>query len=120
MSVIGLDHLQMTIPEGGEEAARDFFIGLLGFTEVAKPAVLQSSGGLWLEAGPVNLHIGIETPFAPNKKGHPAFLVNDLDEVIAKLEHANAVLKDDKQLPGYRRKFTEDPFGNRIELMQKL
>ncbi|GHB40505.1 glyoxalase [Pseudovibrio japonicus] len=119
MGIIALDHIQMTIPAGEEEAARAFFIGLLGFTEVEKPASLQGRGGVWFTAGTVNLHVGVEDPFTPNKKAHPAFLLDDLDETVARLEAAGAVLKDDKPLPGYLRKFTEDPFGNRIELMQK-
>lgn len=119
MGIIALDHVQMTMPAGQEDAARAFFIGLLGFTEVEKPASLQGRGGAWFTAGSVNLHVGVEDPFTPNKKAHPAFLFDSLQETVDRLAAAGAVLKDDKPLPGYIRKFTEDPFGNRIELMQK-
>jgi len=119
MGIIALDHVQMTMPAGQEEAARAFFINLLGFTEVEKPASLQGRGGAWFTAGAVNLHVGVEEPFTPSKKGHPAFLLDNLQETVDRLAAAGAVLKDDKPLPGYIRKFTEDPFGNRIELMQK-
>ncbi|SFL05671.1 Catechol 2,3-dioxygenase [Pseudovibrio ascidiaceicola] len=120
MSIIALDHVQMTMPVDEEEAARAFFIGLLGFTEVEKPVSLQGRGGAWFTAGSVNLHVGAEEPFSPNKKAHPAFLLDNLQETVDRLAAAGAVLKDDKPLPGYIRKFTEDPFGNRIELMQKV
>ncbi len=119
MGIVALDHFQMTIPVGEEDTARSFFIDLLGFSEQEKPVVLQGRGGMWLAAGSVNLHIGVEEPFTPNKKSHPAFLLDDLQRTVDRLAEAGAVLKDDRPLPGYIRKFTEDPFGNRIELMQK-
>lgn len=119
MGIIALDHVQMTIPVGGEDVARAFFVNLLGFTEVPKPEALQGRGGAWFTSGAVNLHLGVQDPFTPSKKGHPAFLLDNLQETVDHLATARAVLKDDKPLPGYIRKFTEDPFGNRIELMQR-
>ncbi|SDR31584.1 VOC family protein [Pseudovibrio sp. Tun.PSC04-5.I4] len=118
MGIIAFDHVQMTIPVGEEDVARTFFVNLLGFTEVPKPEALQGRGGAWFTSGVVNLHLGVQVPFTPCKKGHPAFLLDNLQETVDRLAKAGAVLKDDKPLPGYIRKFTEDPFGNRIELME--
>lgn len=120
MSVIGLDHLQLAIPVGGEDRARAFYAGLLGFTEVPKPAVLAGRGGCWFESGAVRLHLGVETDFRPALKAHPAFLVDDLSGLIEQLRAAGVAVNEDKPLAGYERRFVADPFGNRVELMQRL
>lgn len=120
MSVIGLDHLQLAIPVGGEDRARAFYAGLLGFTEVPKPAVLAGRGGCWFESGAVRLHLGVETDFRPALKAHPAFLVDDLSDLIEQLQAAGVAVNEDKPLAGYERRFVADPFGNRVELMQRL
>jgi catechol 2,3-dioxygenase-like lactoylglutathione lyase family enzyme len=120
MSVIGLDHLQLAIPVGGEDCARAFYAGLLGFTEVPKPAVLAGRGGCWFESGAVRLHLGVETDFRPALKAHPAFLVDDLSDLIEQLQAAGVAVNEDKPLAGYERRFVADPFGNRVELMQRL
>lgn len=119
MSVIGLDHLQLAIPVGGEDRARAFYAGLLGFTEVPKPAVLAGRGGCWFESGAVRLHLGVETDFRPALKAHPAFLVDDLSDLIEQLQAAGVAVNEDKPLAGYERRFVADPFGNRVELMQR-
>ncbi len=119
MGVIGLDHVQIAIPEDGEDAARGFFCGLLGFAEVPKPANLSPSG-CWLTSGAVALHIGVDPDFRPATKAHPAFLVDDLAALRERLEAAGCETRDDKPVEGYERFFTSDPFGNRIELMQKV
>ena len=119
MSVLGLDHIQLAIPEGGEERAREFFGDLLGMVEVAKPANL-SPQGCWFEGGAARLHIGVDPDFRPATKAHPAFLVEDLKVLRARLEAAGCETSDDKPVEGYARFFTRDPFGNRIELMQRL
>ena len=117
MPVVGLDHIQLAIPVGGEDRARAFFIDLLGMTEVAKPANLSPSG-CWFEAGALSLHIGIDPDFRPANKAHPALLVDDLDALEERLRAADYPVKPDAQIEGYRRFFTSDPFGNRIEIMQ--
>ncbi len=119
MSITGIDHVQLAIPEGGEDAMRGFFIGLLGFTEVPKPRNLSPSG-LWLESGPVALHVGVDNDFRPATKAHPAFLVDDLAGLRERLAAEGYPTKDDKPVEGYKRFFTSDPFGNRIELMQRV
>ncbi|MFM7403303.1 MAG: VOC family protein [Erythrobacter sp.] len=119
MAVIALDHVQLAIPAGGEEQARRFYGGLLGKAEMPKPAVLSASG-CWFTSGAVNLHIGVDPDFRPATKAHPALLVDDLAALHERLTTAGCVIRDEKQIEGYMRFFTEDPFGNRIELMQRV
>ena len=76
-----IDHVQIAAPVGCEEKAREFYQGILGFQEVQKPASLQKNGGVWFQAGNVQLHIGVEEPFTPAKKAHPAFRVKNLEEM---------------------------------------
>lgn len=98
---------------------RGFCCGLLGMTEVQKPDNLSPSG-LWLQSGTAHLHIGVDPEFTPARKAHPAFLVSDLAALRKRLEKAGYECRDDKPVEGYTRFFTADPFGNRIELMQRL
>jgi len=119
VAVVGLDHVQLAIPAGGEDQARAFFAGLLGMTEVPKPANLSASG-CWFTGGAVALHIGVDPDFRPQAKAHPAFLVEDLAGLRVRLAAAGCVIRDDKPVEGYVRFFTEDPFGNRIELMERV
>ena len=119
MAVTGLDHVQLAIPEGGEEQARAFYVDMLGFREVPKPANLSQSG-CWFEGGRARLHIGIDPEFRAAAKAHPAFLVDDLAALRERLEASGYATKDDTPVKGYDRFFTHDPFGNRIELMQPL
>ena len=119
MAVIGLDHVQIAIPAAGEDQARGFYAGLLGMTEVPKPANLSPSG-CWFTGGAVSLHIGVDPDFRPARKAHPALLVDDLGGLRARLAAAGCVIREDKPVSGHARFFTEDPFGNRIELMERL
>ncbi|WP_370891592.1 VOC family protein [Janibacter sp. GXQ6167] len=115
MAITGLDHVQVAIPRGGEDLARGFYGELLGMREVAKPSALAVRGGCWFESGTAVLHLGVEDPFAPAQKAHPAFLVSDLDDLHERLaaEGHNCV-RGDGEIPGVRRFHTFDPFGNRI------
>jgi catechol 2,3-dioxygenase-like lactoylglutathione lyase family enzyme len=118
MSVVGLDHVQLAMPEGGEEAARAFYGGLLGLSEVPKPPHLAVQGGCWFEQGTVKVHLGVERDFAPARKAHVAFLVRDLSGLRRRLAAAGVEARDDQPLDGYDRTYVADPFGNRIELME--
>jgi len=113
-----LDHIQLAMPPGGEAQARAFWAGLLGMSEEEKPAPLAGRGGCWFRAGAVILHLGVEKDFAPQRKAHPAFCVRDLDGLAARLAGAGYPVTWDEALPGRRRFYTADPFGNRIELIQ--
>ena len=121
MNILGIDHVQLAMPAGGEEKAREFFITLLGFNEIPKPAELAKRGGAWFQIGSVQLHLGVEAEFRPARKAHPALVVDDLDEIIVKFQSAGIEV-DTTQPPldGYKRAHIFDPFGNRIELMEKL
>ena len=121
MGILGIDHVQIAMPSGGEEKARAFFINLLGFREVLKPPKLEKHGGAWFESGTVQLHLGVETDFRPSRKAHPAFVVDDLDGLIAKVQSAGfEVDTTQPPLDGYKGAHIFDPFGNRIELMEKV
>jgi catechol 2,3-dioxygenase-like lactoylglutathione lyase family enzyme len=118
--LLGFDHVQLAMPKGREEQARQFYVDVLGFDEVPKPDALAARGGCWFESGDVRLHLGVELDFQPAKKAHPALLVSDLRALAATLEASGCAVREDEPLPGYDRLFTDDPFGNRIELMQRL
>lgn len=117
--ITGLDHVQVTIPRAGEDAARAFYAGLLGMTEIPKPEALAGRGGCWFESGEAVIHLGVEEPFTPARKAHPAFLVDDLDALQAQLTEAGLeCTRADGEIPGVVRFHTFDPFGNRIEFQQ--
>ena len=120
MKIYGIHHVQLAMPEGREDDARAFYQNVLGFSEVQKPPLLDARGGCWFELGSIKLHLGIEMPFTPAKKAHPAFLVVDLDALANEVEKAGYTVVDDLPLEGFNRKYIYDPFGNRIELMQPL
>jgi catechol 2,3-dioxygenase-like lactoylglutathione lyase family enzyme len=109
-----LDHVQVAMPPGGEEAARRFYAGLLGLVEITKPETLQATGGVWFEPG---VHLGVASSFWPARKAHPGLRMADLDAVAARLEAAGADVEWDERWPGVRRFYTHDPFGNRVELL---
>ena len=114
--ITGYDHVQVAIPRGGEDVARAFYGGLLGMTEQPKPAALAARGGCWFSSGPAVLHLGVEEPFAPARKAHPAFLVDDLDALRDALEAAGHECVDASgEIAGVQRFHTFDPFGNRLE-----
>jgi len=116
--VHGLDHVQLAMPAGQEDVAREFYSGILGLTEVPKPANLAQRGGVWFEGGCLRVHLGVEADFRPAKKAHPAFLVERLDLLTAHLQQAGITVITDEPLAGYNRIYVSDPFGNRIELLE--
>lgn len=117
--ITGLDHVQVAIPVGGEPSAREYYGEVLGMEEVPKPPHLAQRGGCWFRSGSAVLHLGVQTPFTPAAKAHPAFLVTDLDHLAAVIaESGGEVTYSDGELPGIRRFHTFDPFGNRLEFQQ--
>ena len=113
-----IDHVQLAAPAGCEDAARWFFGGLLGLEELEKPEPLRSRGGVWFRVGAQQLHVGVEADFSPARKAHPAFSVSGYDELQNRLRAANVELTDDNAIPGLRRCYVTDPWGNRIELVE--
>ncbi|HUX22400.1 MAG TPA: VOC family protein [Spirochaetia bacterium] len=118
MEVYALDHVQVAMPEGKEELARAFFVGVLGLTEKPKPQNLARRGGAWFTGGNLEIHLGVETDFRPAKKAHPALLVRGLREMEARCREAGLEIVHDEPLEGYDRFYVSDPFGNRIELLE--
>jgi catechol 2,3-dioxygenase-like lactoylglutathione lyase family enzyme len=118
MQVKRIDHVQLAMPPGEEQAARDFYEGILGIEWVPKPENLAKRGGCWFEGPEVKIHLGIEEDFRPALKAHPALIVDDLAALTAKLQSAGVVIRKDEPLDGFDRAYVDDPFGNRIELMQ--
>jgi catechol 2,3-dioxygenase-like lactoylglutathione lyase family enzyme len=114
----GLHHVQLAMPRGAEDQARVFYRDVLGFQEMQKPEILQGRGGVWFACLGAEVHLGIEEPFAPAKKAHPAFRVGSLDQVIEHLRVRNVEYHRDVDLPSIRRVYVADPFGNRIELLE--
>jgi len=119
MQVIGIDHVQIAAPKGCEDSARRFFGELLGFAEIEKPEPLRHRGGCWFQVGPAQLHIGVEEPFRPARKAHPAFAIRDLEAVFARLEQAGVSCAWDDALAGRLRFFADDPWGNRLEFVDQ-
>jgi catechol 2,3-dioxygenase-like lactoylglutathione lyase family enzyme len=107
------------MPVGGEARAREFYAALLGIPEVAKPAALVARGGCWFERGALRIHLGAEADFRPARKAHPGLLVQELAPLAAKLQAAGFACREEESEPRYRRLFVDDPFGNRIELLEE-
>ncbi|MFP3913605.1 MAG: VOC family protein [Actinomycetota bacterium] len=120
MTPIGIHHVQLAMPAGGEDAATAFYSGLLGIPRVPKPSHLARRGGCWFESGSVRIHLGVEPDFRPARKAHPGLVVEDLAAIRDRLERSGAEVTLDQPLPGFDRLYVSDPFGNRIELLQPL
>ncbi len=118
MRIVAIDHVQLAMPAGEEEKARAFYNGLLGLTEVTKPAELAKRGGAWFEAGSVKVHLGVESEFVPARKAHPAFLVEALGRLVEVLGRRGRSVTHDVPLEGYDRVYVTDVFGNRIEFLE--
>jgi catechol 2,3-dioxygenase-like lactoylglutathione lyase family enzyme len=118
MGVIAIHHVQLAMPTGGESQARAFYGQVLGLAEIPKPASLAARGGVWFGRGPIQIHLGVEPDFRPARKAHPALLVDDLETLEAACRAAGYLPRHDEELPGYARFYVDDPFGNRLELLQ--
>jgi len=115
-----IHHVQLAAPSGSEEAQRGFWTRTLGFAEVEKPPVLAGRGGCWFRRDGIEVHVGIDDEFQPARKAHPAFAVEDLDQWTARLTDAGYPVAWDQDFPGMRRFYTQDPFGNRLEFLERI
>lgn len=113
-----IDHVLLAMPPGKETEARAFFVGILGMVEEEKPTRLQSRGGCWFRWGSCKVHVGGDEDFQPQRKAHPAFVVDEIDVLSDRLTQSGHDVVWDNAIPGSRRFFTADPFGNRIEFLQ--
>ena len=118
MPVRQIDHILIAMPAGREQEARKFYHGILGLNEKVKPPQLAARGGCWFEIGALQVHLGVEKIFVPARKAHPAFIVDDLAGMVAKAEQAGLRVTADEPIEGYDRRHVDDPFGNRIELIE--
>jgi catechol 2,3-dioxygenase-like lactoylglutathione lyase family enzyme len=118
--IAGIDHVQIAAPRGCEAEARRFFGGLLGLRELEKPPALAARGGAWFACGSQALHVGVEEEFVAARKAHPAFAVESaaaVDALAERLRAAGVEVRFDDDLPGYRRFYAADPWGNRLEFL---
>ena len=118
MPVRHIDHILIAMPAGREADARAFYCGVLGMSEKIKPPVLAARGGCWFEIGALQVHLGVEKNFIPARKAHPAFIVEDLAGMIEKAMQGGYNVTADEPLEGCERRHVDDPFGNRIELIE--
>ncbi|NNN33645.1 glyoxalase [Streptomyces sp. S3(2020)] len=116
----GIDHVQLAAPPGSEERLRAYYVGVLGMAEVPKPPVLAARGGCWFRVGAVQLHLGVEEDFRPARKAHPGLWVTDIETYAARLEARGAAVSWDGDLPEYRRFYSYDPVGNRLEFLEPV
>ncbi len=115
----GLDHVQLAMPRGREREAREYYAETLGLTELAKPATLSGRGGVWFSLPDgLGLHLGVEEPFQPDEKAHPAFIVASLDDLARLMRDKGYAVEWDEALAPRRRFYGEDPFGNRVEFIE--
>jgi catechol 2,3-dioxygenase-like lactoylglutathione lyase family enzyme len=119
VSPLGIHHVQVTIPSGGESAARAFYGGLLGMEELPKPESLRDRGGCWFRCGAQEVHCGVDDRPAGGR-AHPAFLVDDLAGLRGRLNGAGVPTVDDRRIPGFTRFYCRDPFGNRLEFLEAV
>src|SRR5437016_2474887 len=117
-AIIELHHVQLAMPAGREEEARRFYSGVLGIPEIRKPAALTKRGGVWFETGNIRVHLGVEKDFRPARKAHPGLLVRDLKSLSVRLTEAGYEVTPGEPLEGYAHIYANDPFGNRLELLQ--
>jgi catechol 2,3-dioxygenase-like lactoylglutathione lyase family enzyme len=118
--ILQIHHAQITIPKGEEEKAREFYCKFLGLREIPKPEALQKRGGFWIELGDFQIHVGAEDDFDRSKtKAHLAYEVEDLDSWRKRLENRGVKILDGIAIPNFRRFEFRDPFGNRVEFLEK-
>ncbi len=117
--ILRLDHIQICIPSGAEEQARDFYTGVLGLEEIEKPEALKPNGGLWFRIAELQLHIGVEDGQSRSKR-HPAFEVANLESVRRYLVSKSVKIKEETPIPGLNRFSFLDPFDNRIEFLEPV
>lgn len=122
-----LHHVQISMPRGEEAAARRFFGEAIGLVEVDKPSALAGRGGCWFRSHDgdrvsAEIHVGIEEPFIPATKAHPALVVDTSSELEAMASRLEAIgcevsWAERDSFDGFLRFHTCDPFGNRVEVM---
>ena len=120
-SILQIHHVDIIIPRGAEAAAREFYCDILGLQETEKPPSLLNNGGLWLEVAGSQVHLSIQDGYDPRQtKAHIAYLVSDLQALRTKLERQRIMINENSPIPGFKRFDIRDPFGNRIEFLERM
>ncbi len=117
-ALLAIHHVQLAIPPDGEPQSRSFWSEVLGMRELDKPPVLTARGGCWFRGGDLEVHLGVEEPFASARKAHPGLRVDGLQALANRLEQAGYPVAWDGEFPGHDRFYSADPFGNRLEFLQ--
>jgi catechol 2,3-dioxygenase-like lactoylglutathione lyase family enzyme len=120
MAITGIDHVQLAMPAGEEEKARAFYRDVLGLPETPKPADMAKRGGCWFESSRVKIHLGVDKDFRPATRAHPGLLVSDVRTIAERCREKGFETVQGPAMEGYERIFVSDPFGNRIELLEKV
>lgn len=116
-SFLDFDHVQIAIPIGGEGLSREFYSDILGLSEIPKPEKLRAGGGVWYRGGQCEIHLGVQADFVPATKAHPGIRVLRMESLAVALESAGYPVAWDSRIPGRKRFFVQDPFGNRLEFL---
>jgi catechol 2,3-dioxygenase-like lactoylglutathione lyase family enzyme len=114
---LGLHHVQLAMPPGSEDECREFYVDVLGMTEIQKPPFLAARGGLRVRSDRLEIHLGVEEDFRPARKAHPGILVEDLDSLAKRLADKGVEITWDDNFPGHRRFYAYDVLGNRLEFL---
>ncbi|WP_151770737.1 VOC family protein [Streptomyces abyssomicinicus] len=115
-----LHHVQLAIPPGAEDRCREFWVGVLGMTELEKPPVLSARGGCWFRGGGLEVHLGVEEDFRPSRKAHPGILVTSIHALAKRLEDNGVDVTWDDNFPGHTRFHAFDKLGNRLEFLEPV
>lgn len=119
LGILGIDHVQIAVPKALEDRCLAFYREVLRLPELEKPEHLKVRGGAWFQAGPTQMHIGIDPDASPKSKRHICFLVGDLAGAKAEILSRGVTIEEEGQAEGLRRFFVRDPAGNRIEIGQR-
>jgi catechol 2,3-dioxygenase-like lactoylglutathione lyase family enzyme len=119
-ALAGLHHVQLAISPGAEDICREFWGDVLGMTELEKPPVLAACGGCWFRGGGLEVHLGVEEDFRPNRKAHPGILVTALQALAKRLEEKGVRVTWDDNFPGHDRFYAFDKLGNRLEFLEPV
>lgn len=119
LGILGIDHVQIAVPKALEDRCLAFYREVLRLPELEKPEHLKVRGGAWFQAGPTQMHIGIDPDASPKSKRHICFLVGDLAGAKAEILSRGVTIEEEGQTEGLRRFFVRDPAGNRIEIGQR-
>ena len=119
LGILGIDHVQIAVPKALEDQCLAFYREILRLPELEKPEHLKVRGGAWFQAGPTQIHIGIDPDASPKSKRHICFLVGDLAGAKTEILSHGVPIEDEGLAEGLRRFFVRDPAGNRIEIGQR-